>query len=128
MSKSWANRRIEGCCLVVRAGGEIIGFAAFDPDHPDGVFLDNMHVRPGRSGNGYGRALMQSVCRTAGHRPLWLEVLAANTQARAIYKAWGGTEGPVFDDPILDQIMPAHRVTWPDTAVLLERLGGRAGP
>ncbi len=127
MLRSWDQRRIDGRCLVIRSGDDIVGFAAFDPDHPDGVFLDNLHVRPGLDGNGFGKRLMKAVCGFAGHRPLWLEVLAANTKTRAIYKAWGGTEGPVFDDPILGQIVPAHRVIWSDASVLRQRLSVRDG-
>jgi hypothetical protein len=71
---------------------------------------------------------MAHVADRAGRRALWLEVLAANAQARAVYAAWGGREDPVFEDVILGRNLPAHRVVWPDASALAARLRGRARP
>jgi len=109
---------------VADMGGVVIGFAAIDPDREGGVFLDNLHVSDTAGGRGVGRALMLWVAQQAAKRPVWLEVLDGNAQARAIYRNWGGQEGPVFDDPLLGTIIPARRVTWDSGEGLAARLSG----
>jgi redox-sensitive bicupin YhaK (pirin superfamily) len=52
MIARWSTCPLDRRCLLNSGRDGILGFAAFDPDHPDCVFLDNMHVRPGYGGMG----------------------------------------------------------------------------
>jgi ribosomal protein S18 acetylase RimI-like enzyme len=76
------------------ADGELLGFGYLVPQ-PDGrVLLDNLHVRPGRTGSGTGAALLREaraqVARSHPGAALYLEVLAANHRAIAFYERAGG--------------------------------------
>jgi GNAT superfamily N-acetyltransferase len=107
--------------VVIRGEAGLCGFASFRP-RDGGVFLDNLHVAPRYVGKGLGRRLMAVVAAAAGSGPLSLEVLEANLPARAIYRAWGGSEGAVFEDRLLDLPVPARMVAWPDATRLAARL------
>lgn len=113
--------------FVARDGDILLGFAAMLDEGPhECAFLDNLHVAPVARAQGVGRALMSAVTVLAIPSALTLEVLSANTTARAIYRAWGGTESTEFDDDILGVIVPAVTVGWRDTYALAERLSGDA--
>ncbi len=113
-------------CLVARDGARaLLGFAAMFDEGPDGcAFLDNLHVAPSFRALGVGRALMCAVAVLAIPGRLTLEVLSANAQARAIYKAWGGEESREFLDDIMGNRVPAVTVGWRDTVWLVDRLSG----
>lgn len=113
-------------CLVSRDGaGALLGFASMRDEGPDGcAFLDNLHVAPMYRALGVGRALMSSVAVLAIPGRLTLEVLCANVEARAIYKAWGGVESRPFTDEIMGINLPAVTVGWHDTIWLADRLSG----
>ncbi|MBY4892355.1 GNAT family N-acetyltransferase [Rhodobacteraceae bacterium N5(2021)] len=113
--------------FVARQGDALLGFAATLGEDPQGgTFLDSMHVAPSARAQGIGRALMSAVAVLAVPGPLSLEVLCANTDARRIYRRWGGQEGAEFDDEILGYIVPAVTVRWDDTVRLVDRLSGCA--
>ncbi len=127
MERKWHNGAlVDRRCLVARDGaGALLGFAAMLDAGPDGsAFLDNLHVAPAFRAQGVGRALMSSVAVLAIPGALSLEVLSANKQARAIYKAWGGAESAEFADEVLGVTVPAVTVTWRDTVWLADRLSG----
>ncbi|WP_109665591.1 GNAT family N-acetyltransferase [Roseicyclus mahoneyensis] len=105
-----------------RAGG----FVAFDPADPSGVHVDALHVAARQRGRGIGGALLAAVSLSAKGQPVWLEVLEGNASARAVYAAWGGDEGPVFEDVVLGAVVPARRVTWADSRRLADPAKGRA--
>ncbi|MDG3042702.1 GNAT family N-acetyltransferase [Roseicyclus marinus] len=128
MARKWQARALEGPLRVHVAGegAAISGFVAFDLVDADGVHVDALHVAQGARGCGLGAALMRGVADLARGRSVWLEVLAGNSAARAVYAGWGGVEGPVFVDSILGVSLPAHRVEWPDGAALAARLEARA--
>ncbi|MFF1907180.1 GNAT family N-acetyltransferase [Kitasatospora sp. NPDC058218] len=80
--------------LIAEQAGGTVGFAYVVPQ-PDGrVLLENLHVRPGRTGGGIGRALFDAVrdhvatCHPGAD--LYLEVLRDNTRAVAFYEREGG--------------------------------------
>ncbi|MFE0458056.1 GNAT family N-acetyltransferase [Kitasatospora sp. NPDC058965] len=80
--------------LAESGAGELLGFGYLVPQ-PDGrVLLDNLHVRPGRTGAGLGTALLDALRVETARRhpgaPLYLEVLADNHRAIAFYERAGG--------------------------------------
>jgi ribosomal protein S18 acetylase RimI-like enzyme len=123
LERKWRPERLEGWWLLAAwQEGRIAGFAAARPEADADAYLDNIHVRPGLKGRGIGRALMAGIAERAGARPIRLNVLEANHPARAIYRAWGGQEGPVFEDELLGVPVPARTVRWSDAASLARRL------
>jgi hypothetical protein len=128
MTARWSTCPLDRRCLLKRGRDGILGFAAFDPDHPDGVFLDNMHVRPGYGGMGPCRALMQAVCNVAARRPVWLDVLADTERARAVGRGWGGREGAEVDGETLGHAVRLRHVDWPDASAQETRLPAAVAP
>lgn len=128
MAATWHDGALVDCrVFVARQGAEgaLLGFAAMLDEGPSGgAFLDNLHVSPSARAQGVGRALMSAVAVLAIPRRLSLEVLSANTDARAIYRAWGGVESPEFRDRVMEIPVPAVTVTWDDTVWLVDRLSG----
>lgn len=128
MSGKWQPDALaRGKVLMVPRGAGVAGFVAFDPDHADGVFIDNLHVGRTERGKGVGKALMVAVAKAASGRRIVLEVLADNTATRAIYAAWGGVEGPAFEDEILGAPVVSHLVKWADPVALAQGLSSGAG-
>lgn len=111
--------------FVARDGAELLGFAAMLDEGPGGcAFLDNLHVAPAARAQGIGRALMSACAVLAIPGALALEVLSANSDARRIYRGWGGQETPEFEDNIMGHTVSAVTVSWPDTVHLVDRLSG----
>lgn len=58
----------------------------------DEVHLLNITIAPGCQGHGWGRLLLETVCRwgqACQARWLWLEVRASNTRALSVYQRFG---------------------------------------
>lgn len=111
--------------FVARNGTALMGFAAMRLAGPHGcAFLENLHVAAVSRAQGVGRALMSAVVVSAMPGGLTLEVLVANTPARAIYRGWGGQESEPFEDRILGCNLPAVTVGWRDCRALADRLRG----
>lgn len=128
LAEKWRPEAGAGRRVLVAHGedGALAGFAAVRPDAGEGALLDNLHVRPDLKGRGIGRALTAAAAATVSGA-FRLEVLAENHAARAVYRAWGGTEGPVFEDDILGVPVPAITVSWPDAGALARRLAAGGG-
>jgi ribosomal protein S18 acetylase RimI-like enzyme len=104
--------------LIAEQAGETAGFVYLVPQ-PDGrVLVDNLHVRPGRTGGGIGRELLAAARTEVAERhpgaELYLEVLSGNTRAVAFYEREGGVriraqEG-VFPGGYL---LPEYVYAWP---------------
>jgi GNAT superfamily N-acetyltransferase len=102
----WASRLASGrtgagrrpYVAVAEEEGQIVGFACLIDQPPHGVLLDNLHVRPGRTGCGIGRSLLlHAFDWVATRRPecrLSLWVFADNTGAIRFYERHGGARGP----------------------------------
>lgn len=104
--------------LVAERNGEADGFVYLVPQ-PDGrVLIDNLHVRPGLTGGGIGRALLAAARAFVAERhpgaELFLEVLRDNTRAIAFYEREGAVrvraqEG-VFPGGF---VLPEYVYAWP---------------
>lgn len=71
----------------------VLGFACLIVERPEAVLLDNLHVRPGRTGSGIGRALLHHcfdwmLTNRPGSR-LFLWVYARNAPAIGFYEKLG---------------------------------------
>jgi ribosomal-protein-alanine N-acetyltransferase len=77
--------------LVVRAGGQVVGFCAFWLVC-DEIHINNLAVRPSFRRRGLGAALVQAVLARAevlGATRAMLEVRASNVTARHLYERYG---------------------------------------
>ncbi|MFG2112566.1 GNAT family N-acetyltransferase [Streptomyces sp. NPDC048718] len=99
-------------------GARLDGFAYVLP-RPDGrLLLDNLHASPGRTGSGIGGRLLRHVFAWAAGehpgRPVYLEVLRANTRAIAFYERHGALRTDericVFEQGFE---LPELEYTWP---------------
>ena len=90
--------RDAACCWLIAATDKPVGFAKFSfrqpvtPQGPAGTLLHKLYFLPGMTGKSYGERLFEAVvcqARARGEAFLWLEVLAANPQARRFYERQG---------------------------------------
>ncbi|MFE9427138.1 GNAT family N-acetyltransferase [Kitasatospora sp. NPDC006697] len=100
-------------------GGAPVGFGYLVPQ-PDGrVLLENLHVRPGRTGGGTGGALLAAAREWTAEQhpgaPLYLEVLRDNHRAVAFYERAGGqrTAERSSHFPGAGEL-PEYEYTWPN--------------
>lgn len=129
MAAKWAARLAEPAgsyrIAIAYVDDEPAGFVCLWPAaEPDkGVYLDNLHVLPPFQGFGLGRRLMAWAAAEAQQgwpqQPLFLYVLAANGQARAVYRRMGGFETIHQDVAMPGNVtLPAMQVTWQDVPAL----------
>ncbi|MFE1317665.1 GNAT family N-acetyltransferase [Kitasatospora phosalacinea] len=69
-------------------GGPALGFAHLVPDGGE-VRLEQLHVRPDRTGRGIGTHLLHAALARFPQAPVRLDVLAANRRAIAFYERHG---------------------------------------
>ncbi|MER7750729.1 GNAT family N-acetyltransferase [Kitasatospora sp. NPDC097643] len=108
--------------LIAEQAGETVGFVYLVPQEDGRVLLDNLHVRPGRTGGGIGHALFAAArAHVAERHPgaeLYLEVLRDNTRAIAFYEREGGrrtrAQEGVFPGGF---VLPEYVYSWPAEAV-----------
>ena len=105
--------------LLAEQASELVGFACvlLDEEPAWGACLDNLHVRPGLTGQGLGGALLGHALRwVAIVEPRWpmhLWVLAANSAARRFYERHGGELVEQAVKPMPDGSTPAVcRYLW----------------
>ena len=117
--------------LLAEQGDALVGFACVLLDaEPDwGACLDNLHVRPGLTGQGLGsRLFMQALRWVAQAEPGWamhLFVLAGNTAARRFYARHGGEAVEHTTKHLPDgSTPPVYRYLWRDPARLRAALLG----
>ncbi|MER5640394.1 GNAT family N-acetyltransferase [Kitasatospora sp. NPDC002227] len=100
--------------LLAEAAGELLGFAYLTPEGDGRVLLDNLHVRPGRTGRGLGARLLHAARAEAGPGALHLDVLAANVRAVAFYEREGGVRTAERSTVLADGSEAAEcEYTWP---------------
>ncbi|MBV6697063.1 GNAT family N-acetyltransferase [Kitasatospora aureofaciens] len=104
--------------LIAEQAGEVVGFAYLVPQWDGRVLLDNLHVHPGRTGGGIGRALLaEARAHVAERHPgaeLYLEVLQDNTRAVAFYEREGGRRTATQEGAFPGgHLLPEYVYTWP---------------
>ncbi|MFC9324985.1 GNAT family N-acetyltransferase [Kitasatospora sp. NPDC057015] len=103
--------------LIAESAEGVVGFAYLVPQ-PDGrILLDNLHVRPGRTGAGTGRLLMGAalahVSQCHPGADLYLEVLRDNTRAITFYERQGGRRTGVREGRFPGGFtLPEYEYTW----------------
>ncbi|MEM8750129.1 MAG: GNAT family N-acetyltransferase [Pseudomonadota bacterium] len=82
--------------LVALDGDTVVGHVYGFPQ--DGFYIDRLHVKPTRKGQGIGRPLIDAVIARRPHgERLWLDVLLGNDQAMGFYGRVGFTRGGQTD-------------------------------
>jgi ribosomal protein S18 acetylase RimI-like enzyme len=110
--------------FLAEAEGAAIGFVCIRRRAESaGPLLDNLHVLPGRKGEGIGRRLMAAAAAWLVEKepeaPLQLVVWADNAAARAFYARLGGREVERFEAPTPGGgSAPELRVRWERAADL----------
>ncbi len=115
MTERWRQMPRGEVVLLVAEDKDLLGFACVRCDDAQGPLLDNLHVARSAQGQGTGKELMKAVAKRLtelGKATLWLEVLEANVAARRFYARLGGIEGPVFQDVLVGNPVPARKVIW----------------
>jgi GNAT superfamily N-acetyltransferase len=99
MREALFGERPAAYCHVVEHGGELAGFALWFLSFSTwlgrhGIYLEDLYVRPGLRGHGYGRALLRELARTCldrGYGRLEWSVLDWNAPAIGFYRSVGAT-------------------------------------
>jgi ribosomal protein S18 acetylase RimI-like enzyme len=110
--------------LIAEGQGFIAAWATGDAGF--GAYIDNLHVRPDRRSAGLGRRLLGAAMQrvaTRGERRAYLWVFDANTRAIDFYRRLGGEIVEQGFDEIDGQPVAHSRITWSDTARLVEACG-----
>jgi ribosomal protein S18 acetylase RimI-like enzyme len=109
--------------LLAEQGDVLVGFVCVlhDAEPAWGAYLDNLHVRPGLTGQGLGGRLLiralQWVARTEPGQAMHLLVLAGNTAARRFYERHGGQLVETLAKVMPDGTTPTVcRYLWRDPA------------
>lgn len=117
--------------LIADQAGETVGFIYLVPQ-PDGrVLVDNLHVRPGRTGGGIGRALFAAArAHVAERHPgaeLYLEVLRDNIRAIAFYEREGGVRTRVQEGVFPGgYVLPECVYSWPAESLAAQAVPAQA--
>jgi ribosomal protein S18 acetylase RimI-like enzyme len=105
--------------IVAEDGGAIIGLAcAYGADDATwGTYLDNLHVRATRQGNGMGAMLLREIARWSleAHQEIgfYLGVLEQNSKAQKFYKRLGAKDvGGFTDSPPGGGEVRGRRYAW----------------
>ncbi len=96
-----------------------------DSDPRWGTLLDNLHVLPGRRGQGIGTRLVHALAEAALARwpgiPVHLWCFERNLRSRGYYERLGGTPVERREIPAADgTLVAAWRYAWQEPGVLLE--------
>lgn len=112
MARTWAS--LPPGILCARGDGKLIGFLRLKPKL-GWPYIDNLHVLPGLTRGGVGRALMGAACDTltdGGQSRVWLTVLADNMTARRFYARMGGIETARIRETLLGEPVTTFPIVW----------------
>lgn len=125
LTERWAA--MPGPAWLVLTGWQddrLAGFIAVDRAAAGGAYVDNLHVARDAQRRGVGRTLMAraaALLADGGHARMWLTVIDANADARAVYARLGGREGPARQETLYGQSVTTHPVVWDDLPALAAR-------
>lgn len=109
--------------LLAEQRDVLVGFVCvlLDAEPAWGAYLDNLHVRPGLTGQGLGARLLARalrwVARAEPGQAMHLLVLAGNAAARRFYERHGGELVETLAKPMPDGTAPTvYRYLWRDPA------------
>ena len=111
--------------LVSLAEDETVaGFAAFKPDeHLEGcIYLDSLHVRADRQGQGIGTALIKAaaaLAQAAGYVSMSISIVRGNDRAGDLYRKLGARHVRYFTDHFAEAESRSEELLWDDIRVLL---------
>lgn len=112
--------------LLAESGADLAGFVCvlLDEEPSWGACLDNLHVRPGLTGQGLGaRLFARAAAWVAAMEPGWpmhLWVLEANHGARRFYERYGGTAVERSEKSLPGgSAPPAIRYLWREPAAIV---------
>ena len=128
----WAERfaspKQNQCVLLAEDESGVIGFTcAFAAEHAEwGSYLDNLHVRQSRQGQGIGKALLINMAQwcnlQAPERGLYLSVTHANHRAQQFYLGLGARNAGSWIWHAPDgSAVPADWVLWESVATVISR-------
>src|SRR6266852_822349 len=111
--------------LVAEDGDpELAGFSLSHIGADGEPFLESLHVRPSRRGNGMGAVLLRATAArwgAGGHRSMSLHVIETNLRAKRFYDRFGGQEVGVFVDNWRGAQVSHAIYRWTDLAVIGRR-------
>lgn len=115
--------------LLAEQGDALVGFVCvlLDAEPAWGAYLDNLHVRPGLTGQGLGGQLLihalQWVAQVEPTQAMHLLVLEGNMAARRFYERHGGELVETLAKPMPDGTSPpVCRYLWRDPGQSLAAL------
>jgi len=97
-------REPEGCFLVAREGGDILGCVGLKRLEAGVCEMKRLFVREGSKGRGIGRDLIRALiaeARRKGYEKMRLDTLEVMEKARSLYRSFGFREiGQYVENPL----------------------------
>ncbi|MBQ1383060.1 MAG: GNAT family N-acetyltransferase [Solobacterium sp.] len=107
--------------FVAEEEGTVSGFAAYCPDERDGhaLYLESLHIREDRQGQGIGKALIRTVGRYAAdnYRRMTIHIVRGNDRAGRLYQKLGAVHVRYFTDRFGDTPSDSEELAWEDLTV-----------
>lgn len=90
-----------GALLILRDDARAVGVIAMRPLSADEVEMKRLYIRDEAKGRGHGRALVEALiarARAAGYRRMRLDTQRDFVAACTLYRSFGFTETPRYND------------------------------
>ena len=105
--------------FVVEEDGEVLGFAAFKSYHrvEDCIYLDSLHVRKARQGEGIGTQLIHRVYQQGlaeNYGKMGVCVVKGNDRARQLYIKLGAVHAQHKTDDFTGEVSYSEILLWND--------------